>query len=156
MDVQPPDGAYSFLYHAGMRYTGSFRSGLREGIWRVANADGSKAWEVSWSAGKWHGSATTWWKNGVKQHEGQYDQGKMTGDWSFWFDNGQLAAKGQYHQDRKVGEWAYWDQAGVQMGYPAWERAFHEWDWAYDDYSGFPRGSNWPFPPADVVPTQET
>jgi antitoxin component YwqK of YwqJK toxin-antitoxin module len=149
----PLDGLYSFTYHHGMRYTGQYSNGLREGPWKVLNADGSDAWEVTWRAGEWHGPSVTWWNTtGSKHHEGQHERGKRAGQWTFWFPDGQMAAEGQYADDRKIGEWSYWDQDGTPMQYDEWSRKFEQWDWAYDDYTGFPRGENWPNPPPGCEP----
>jgi antitoxin component YwqK of YwqJK toxin-antitoxin module len=148
------DGVYSFLYNHGMRYTGRYRDGLRDGLWQVDNPDGSAAWEVTWQTGEWHGPAKTWWKNGVVEHAGQHRHGKRDGEWSFWFSNGQLAARGTYADDRKIGEWQYFDERGASMDYENWAREFEHWDWAYDDYTGFPRGENWPSPPTDSQPSE--
>ncbi len=61
------DGLYSFVHGTwigAMRYTGRFKQGEREGLWRVLNPDGSVAWETTWEHGHWHGPSTTWWKRG--------------------------------------------------------------------------------------------
>ena len=61
MTAAPVDGLYSFIYGKwGMRYTGRYKSGVREGPWRVLRSDGSDAWEVTWEAGEWHGPTTNW------------------------------------------------------------------------------------------------
>jgi hypothetical protein len=84
--------------------------------------------------------------------------GKMTGEWNFWFDSGQLAAHGSYDDDHKIGAWVYFDEDGTSLDYQEWSQKFSHWDWAYDDYSGFPRGENWPNPPAgaEVIPADES
>lgn len=149
------DGLYYFVHptHWGdMRYVGRFVGGLRDGRWQVFNADGSIAWETTWSGGVWDGPATTRWPGGAIKEEGQYVAGAMTGTWSFWFPKGRLAASGSYETDRKVGVWSYFDEDGNAMDYADWDRKFGECDWALDDCSGMPRGQNWPLPPANCVP----
>ena len=155
------DGFYSFFHPTdvpvaiAMRYTGHYKEGLRNGLWKVFHGDGSLAWEVTWENGEWHGPAVTWWQNGVKRQAGNYAMGRQTGLWSFWFDNGQLAACGDYEDDRKVGEWEYLDIDGSPMSSGEWQKKFEQFDWAYDDYTGFPRGANWPVPPPGAEPMAE-
>lgn len=155
VDQPVQDGLYSFMHATrwgDMLYVGRFVGGLRHGLWQVFNADGSIAWEVTWSAGQWDGPAAAWWPSGGIKERGQYEAGAMTGTWSFWFPNGGLAATGSYETDRKAGEWSYFDEDGSTMDRDTWDRMFSEGDWALDDYAGTPRGENWPLPPADRKP----
>jgi len=132
-----------------MRYEGDYRNGLREGLWRVTDAEtGVARWETTWSGGTWHGPTRSWYRNGQLEHEGEYAHGQMTGPWTFWFETGLVAAIGNYRHDRKLGHWRYWHKDGQAMSYEEWEHEYHDYDWAYDDYTGFPRGENWPKPPS--------
>ena len=155
------DGSYTFFHPTdvpvaiALRYTGSYKNGLRDGVWRVCHDDGQPSWEVTWKQGDWDGPAITWWKSGVKREEGTNAGGRRTGRWTFWFDNGQLAARGDYEDDRKVGEWEYFGKDGSPMGSAEWQKTFEQFDWAFDDYTGFPRGANWPTPPPSAAPTAE-
>jgi hypothetical protein len=163
-----PDGHKSFVDKPGFwrraRYEGEYRDGLRDGLWRVTDAEsGEPLWEVTWMAGEWHGPARGWYprlllpgstspdcpQSGGLEYEGEYAYGQATGRWTFWFQNGQTAATGRYANDRKIGDWRYWDDQGRPMSYDDWSRSFEEYDWAYDDYSGTPRGENWPEPPQE-------
>ena len=164
MDNEPPsdrvraDGQYEFEHETAFGvyyYSGRYLAGLREGLWRVLNPDGDRAWEITWRSGVWDGPATTWWNSGGITHQGQHVMGERSGTWSFWFEHGQLAATGKYLSDRKIGTWTYYDEDGHEMNYPEWKQEFSEWDWAYDDYAGFPRGENWPHPPAGAPPIGE-
>jgi antitoxin component YwqK of YwqJK toxin-antitoxin module len=133
-----------------MRYEGEYRDGVREGLWRVSDAEtDAPLWEVTWSAGEWHGPSKNWYRDGHIEHAGEYSHGQHASVWTYWFENGHMAATGRYEQDRKVGDWSYWDADGAPMSYDAWEREYHDYDWAFDDYTGMPRGENWPEPPAD-------
>ena len=153
-----PNDSYSFVYHprswgpgpewGPMRYQGKYRNGLRDGLWRVTDAeDGSPIWETTWANGEWHGPSTSWYRSGRRRSAGDYEHGCMSGVWTYWFENGQTAATGQYAADRKTGAWQYWDDEGKPMPYAEWEKRYHDYDWAYDDYAGMPRGENWPEPP---------
>jgi antitoxin component YwqK of YwqJK toxin-antitoxin module len=149
-----PDGRKSFLHPTGpwraVRYEGNYREGVRDGVWCVTDAEtGDPLWEITWSAGEWHGPAKTWHRSGQLEHEGEYSRGEHTGVWTYWFENGQLGASGRYERDRKVGDWKYWDKQGDPMPYEAWEREYDHYDWAYDDYTGMPKGENWPEPPLE-------
>lgn len=131
-----------------MRYEGDYRDGVRDGVWRVSDAEtGEPLWEVTWSAGEWQGHARSWYRNGQLEHEGEHAHGKRAGTWTYWFPTGQIAATGRYDGDRKIGDWQYWSKEGAPMSYGDWEREYHEYDWAYNDYAGMPRGENWPEPP---------
>lgn len=135
-----------------MLYEGVYRDGMRDGLWRVSDAEsGEPLWEITWSADEWHGAAKSWYRGGQLHHEGAYAHGQQTGHWTYWFENGQTAAAGHYDQDRKTGKWEYWGKSGRAMSYADWERQYHEYDWAYDDYTGMPRGENWPTPPPEDV-----
>jgi len=151
--AQISDGRKSFVHKPGpwrpMRYEGDYRNGLREGLWRVTDAEtGVARWETTWSGGTWHGPTRSWYRNGQLEHEGEYAHGQMTGPWTFWFETGLVAAIGNYRHDRKLGHWRYWHKDGQAMSYEEWEHEYHDYDWAYDDYTGFPRGENWPKPPS--------
>lgn len=133
-----------------MRYDGDYRDGVRDGIWRVSDAEtDDPLWEVTWSAGEWHGPARSWYRNGQLEDQGEYSHSQQAGVWSYWFENGQMAATGRYEHDRKTGDWTYWDVDGTPMAADAWARKYEDYDWAYDDYTGTPRGENWPQPPAE-------
>ena len=133
-----------------MRYEGDYRDGVRDGLWRVTDVrTGDPLWEVTWSAGEWHGPARTWYRSGQVEDDGQHSHGERDGVWTFWFESGQVAARGSYAEDKKIGEWKYWAEDGEAMQYDQWERAYHDYDWAYDDYTGMPRGENWPEPPSE-------
>jgi hypothetical protein len=154
MSGAPVDGVYTFEA-SGLRYTGGYLNGRKNGIWRVFIVnDGSLRFEISFQDGEWNGPSTVW-AGERKTQEGHYARGKLAGEWKFRFDTGQLAAQGRYEDDRKIGAWSYFDEAGSPMSYPEWSKEFAHWDWAYDDYSGFPRGENWPDPPPGAVPVPE-
>jgi hypothetical protein len=158
MSATPPDGTYSFET-GGLRYTGRYTHGRKDGPWKVFYvSSGLLRFEMPYRADIWHGLSRQW-SSGVKTTEGRYEQGKMTGEWNFWFDSGQLAAHGSYDDDdHKIGAWVYFDEDGTSLDYQEWSQKFSHWDWAYDDYSGFPRGENWPNPPAgaEVIPADES
>ncbi len=152
------DGRTSFVHSPGLwrptLYEGAYRNGLRDGLWRASDAESHEPlWEITWSAGEWHGPARSWHLSGQLEHEGVYAHGERAGRWTYWFQNGRIAAEGHYAHDRKIGEWQYWDVRGNPMTYVDWEREHHDYDWAYDDYAGMPRGENWPEPPAGKPPS---
>jgi antitoxin component YwqK of YwqJK toxin-antitoxin module len=150
LTVEEPGGEPRVPARFGpLRYEGNYRGGLRDGLWRVTQADdGTPRWETTWLLGDWHGRSTEWYGVGRKKEEGEHVHGARSGVWSHWFENGQLAAVGRYEEDRKVGEWHYWDEKGDPVEYTEWQARYDQWDWAFDDYTGTPRGENWPDPPA--------
>ena len=75
--------------------TGTFKNGLREGIW------------------------TFYYESGIKRLEGTYRSGQKDSLWTFWYDNGVIATKYFYDNktlDGKIMEWHIdkecWDREG--------------------------------------------
>ena len=160
MAVLIADGFYSFVVRPGpfraLRYEGHYRRGLRDGIWRVTDAeDGTPRWETTWTLGEWHGRSTSWYRNGQRIEEGEHVHGCRSGVWTHWFDTGVVAARGRYEADRKMGAWEYWNEDGESARYAEWRERYAHWDWAFDDYTGTPRGENWPHPPQQPETTND-
>ena len=84
-----------FHFTGGKSMTGTFKNGLREGIW------------------------TFYYENGIKRLEGTYRSGQKDSLWTYWYDNGVIATKYFYDNktlDGKVMEWHIdkecWDREG--------------------------------------------
>ena len=84
-----------FHFTGGKSMTGTFKNGLREGIW------------------------TFYYENGIKRLEGTYRSGQKDSLWTFWYDNGVIATKYFYDNktlDGKIMEWHIdkecWDREG--------------------------------------------
>ena len=55
----------------------------------------------------------TWWHaNGQKALEGRFDAGKQDGEWTWWYANGQKSIHGEYANGNPTGRWTWWKEDG--------------------------------------------
>jgi len=69
-------------------WTGNFKNGERDGLWR------------------------SWYKNKNVWSEGNYIEGKRDGVWKCIYPNGRIHIKGYYKNDIKTGAWPTYDANG--------------------------------------------
>lgn len=67
---------------------GSFKNGLRDGVWRF------------------------WYQNGNLWSEGEFTEGKANGFRKVYYENSRLRYRGQYKDDQRTGEWEFYDENG--------------------------------------------
>ena len=69
---------------------GSFKDGLRDGIWTAWYQDGTIWSTGNYKEGQEFGKKTTYHKNGKKYYEGVIKNGKREGTWTFWDESGEI------------------------------------------------------------------
>jgi hypothetical protein len=67
-----------------------WREGTWHGSWREWHGNGVKALECSFEAGRPHGRATAWRRDGSKRFVGTYREGARTGEWYYLHKDGTL------------------------------------------------------------------
>ncbi|MCF8368453.1 MAG: hypothetical protein K9G76_05375 [Bacteroidales bacterium] len=77
---------------------GSYKNGLREGIWTAWHSNGT-----IWSTGEYkkgieHGMKTVYHDNGQKYYEGSIMNEERTGIWRFWDKDGKLIKEINYEE----------------------------------------------------------
>ena len=70
-------------------FEGSFKDGLRDGLFTTWYENGNKEEETTYDDGKPDGLSNKWYKSGKKMEEGTFKNGKIDGLWTKWDENGQ-------------------------------------------------------------------
>lgn len=63
-------------------------------------------------AGKEHGKAESWYKNGRKKYERNFIKGNREGQYQGWYENGRLAYHYFFHNDKYEGEQKSYFESG--------------------------------------------
>lgn len=86
------DGPYKEYHKTGeIKIVGTYKNGLRSGLW------------------------SSWFTNGNLQSEVEYKQGKEYGEYQVFYEEGQLKIKGQYNEGKEIGIWVFYDANGKEV-----------------------------------------
>lgn len=112
-------------YEGGkVKFTGTYKDGVAEGIHREFNPDGTVR-------------NSKVYVDGVLTGEGIIDTiGRLQGPWKEFHENGQLKSQGEYLNSKRVGDWVFYYPNGQleQKGkYDRKGKAQGPWKWYYDD-----------------------
>ena len=78
------------------RLTGSYKSGVREGIWTELFLSGQTKTTTTYRAGLWHGPLSEFYENGQKKRAGTYKLGFREGLSFTYGENGEYELKENY------------------------------------------------------------
>lgn len=140
-----PDGTETRWDDSQMVLRGTWKDGLRTGVWEEWHRNGKPksrgeyAINADASASNRNGRWTIWAENGQKISEGNYVAGARNGAWSEWYPSGQIKQQGQYGTeklsdgsqaiDRRVGLWTEWYENGQMASKGEWANGAKQGDW---------------------------
>jgi antitoxin component YwqK of YwqJK toxin-antitoxin module len=129
---------------------GTFRKGLREGVWTSTGADGKtlppRTFKDNLPVGHW----VNRYPSGRRESEGTYGPGRIeTGLWTYWHENGQMMRRGRYSgtltkpqhlalRPAESGKWTYWHSNGKKSAEGAYDAGVETGPWTYWYESGKP------------------
>jgi antitoxin component YwqK of YwqJK toxin-antitoxin module len=86
--------------------------GLRHGVFKEYNLQGSLVKEETYEMGILHGPSRTWFETGLLFTETFYEKGKMSGPSAEWYQSGQLKCVSTYQDDIKHGPYLTYHENG--------------------------------------------
>ena len=106
---KPFSGKTFITYENGQnKVEGSWKSGIKDGLWTYYSENGSKDSSGTYKDGKKDGLWTEWYENGKKMNEGIYKDGKKDGNWTSWYENRLRMDEGTYKDGVIDGLWTWW------------------------------------------------
>lgn len=97
---------YKYFFPEGpLKLEGTYKNGLKEGIWKFYNVFGKLTEEESWMKGMQSGIQKQYHSNGNLQFVFMCDSGKISGQITRYFKNGHLSYKGYYNSEGSTGLW---------------------------------------------------
>lgn len=78
------------FYVGNQKYEGSYKSGLKNGVWKIFYSNGILAFEGSFFDDLPEGKHLYYYENGKKKEEGFYKAYKKDGDWKIYNEDGEL------------------------------------------------------------------
>jgi antitoxin component YwqK of YwqJK toxin-antitoxin module len=79
--------------------TAEYVGDVLDGVSRVFSSAGALTQELTYRAGKRHGSYRTWWDNGQPKEAGTYDMDRRTGLYRWYYEDGTLWQEHDYGAD---------------------------------------------------------
>lgn len=96
------DGSVVYFYPSGNRKeTGSYREGLKHGVWERYEDNGVKTAQGNYNEGKKDGVWLVWDANGVKRFEMKYKDGEKVDTWFEYDSTGSLTAERTFNMASK-------------------------------------------------------
>ena len=111
---------YKYFFPEGLvKLEGTYKNGLKEGIWKFYNVYGKLTEEESWMKGIQSGIQKQYYSNGNLQLVYTCDSGKISGEVNRYFENGHPAYKGYYNSEGPTGLWTtyYTNDSIENQGY---------------------------------------
>lgn len=96
--------------------TGSYKNGLKEGLWTYYNSDRIKNLEWSYKEGNRDGKSTVFYESGKTHRIMYYKNDKLNGEWTSYREDGSLMYKGNYKDGLEIGESHYYYSNGNDWG----------------------------------------
>lgn len=84
---------------------GTYKDGLRDGIWKYYELTGVVSSEENYKAGAKEGPAKSFYSNGKKETELTYKNNLLDGYYKGFYRNGKTSIEGYYVNDQKEGYW---------------------------------------------------
>ena len=94
------------------RSNGSFKNGMREGLWVIYHKNGQLGSKGDFKNDKHEGFWEYYYPSGQLSRKGNYRNGIQAGYWESYWDNGQLISKGDYKNGREEGYWVHYNEDG--------------------------------------------
>ena len=79
----------------GERYKGSYKNGLKDGLFIEYIPNGTKVIEGNYKEDVKNGSWEYFFETGSKDMKGSFKNGLQDGEWNYWYPNGDLYYKGK-------------------------------------------------------------
>lgn len=91
----------------------NYKNGKKHGVWQVYSSEtGILLEESNYIEDKLHGTAKTFYIDGVPCTVENYVDGQRNGMAESYYIDGKLSIKGVFHEGLKIGIWNYYDQNG--------------------------------------------
>ena len=123
---KPFSGKTFITYENGQnKVEGSWKSGIKDGLWTYYSENGSKDSSGTYKDGKKDGNWTSWYENRLRMDEGTYKDGVIDGLWTWWYGNGQKNSEVTYKDGKLISE-ECWEEDGngceCESGEKWWKR----------------------------------
>lgn len=136
LDKEPYTGPVIKKLGIGLM-TGSYRDGIKDGLWQTLNTIGQPIMIGHFKEGKKHGQFEQWYDDGETRHReliATFDQDKYVNDYKEWYENGKKSIVGYYIGGKEQGRYTEWHESGKKAlrakyinGKPdGWYREWHD------------------------------
>ncbi len=85
---------------------------LKEGLYKVYDANGNLYEEINYQAGEINGSRTLYYPNGNKEVVENLSAGKYQGLFQSFYESGGIKAEGNYENNIAIGKWKSYYEGG--------------------------------------------
>ncbi len=112
-----PSGKQPFSGEITGQNRGSFKGGLRHGVWIHFHDNGEVKSQGGFKNGLKHGSWTGFYENGQLFYKGHYVEGKKDGLWVSYYDDATLFYQGNFEDGKENGLWKGFNPDGTPWAF---------------------------------------
>lgn len=87
---------------------GSYRNGLRHGLWTGFYPSQARKSLTHYIEGRENGHAQRWYESGALKAEGEFIDGQRHGVWTHYYEDGSKSESGGYWMGKRLGDWTGW------------------------------------------------